>query len=185
MPTTASERDFIAKYLVESRDRFVQLIQPLSHSQLTYKPAPDRWSIAENLEHVTLVETRGRGFVEIALQQPPNPSRRSGYPGSQESLIAMLRDRTHPRTGPEQIQPQGRWPVDRLAAEFEAARQRTCEMLAATDADLHAHFSPHPLFGELDCYQWLLVLCAHGERHRAQCEEVMATQSFPRARSAG
>lgn len=184
MPTTASERDFMAKYLVESRDRFLQLVRPLTQSQLTYKSAPDRWSIAENFEHVTLVETRGRGFVEIALKQAPDPAQRSGYPGSAETLIAMLRDRTHPRRGPEQIQPSGRWPVDRLADEFTAARQRTCELLAASDADLHAHFSPHPLFGELDCYQWLLVLCAHCERHRAQCEEVMATEGFPRARSA-
>jgi uncharacterized damage-inducible protein DinB len=184
MPTTASERDFLAKYLVESRDRLLQFVQPLSVSQLIYKPAPGRWSIAENLEHITLVEARGRGFVEVALKQTPNPAHHSGYPGSRETLIAMLRDRTHPRSGPEQIQPSGRWTPDRLAIEFNAARQRTCDMLAATDADLHAHFSPHPLFGELDCYQWLLVLCAHCERHRAQCEEVIVTEGFPRALAA-
>lgn len=184
MPTTAAERDFASRYLAESRDRLVALVRSLSPTQMAYKPGPDRWSIAENLEHVILVEHRGRGFVENALKQASDPMRRSGYPGSPESLVAMLRDRTHPRRGPEQIQPTGRWRHDQLLTEFEAARKRTCEVLAATTADLHAHFSPHPLFGDLSCFQWLLVLAAHCDRHRAQSDEVTASQDFPRAAAA-
>jgi hypothetical protein len=182
--TTLVERDFAAKQLAESRDRLLQLVRPLSPAQLAFKPAPDRWSIAENLEHVILVERRGFGFVERAVKQAPDPSRRSGYPGESEGLITMLRDRSHPRRGPEQIQPRGTWPHDQLIKEFESARRRTCEFLAGTTADLHAHFSPHPLFGDLSCYQWLLVLSAHCDRHRAQSEEVMAHQEFPRAAAA-
>jgi len=184
MPTTAAGKDFAANLLVESRDRLITLVRGLSSMQMAYKPGPDRWSIAENLEHVILVEHRGRGFVENALKQAPDPARRGGYPGSPESLVAMLRDRTHPRRGPEQIQPAGRWPHHQLLTEFEAARRRTCELLAATTADLHAHFSPHPLFGDLSCFQWFLVLGAHCDRHRAQSEEVMASEGFPRAAAA-
>ncbi|HKQ87851.1 MAG TPA: DinB family protein [Candidatus Acidoferrales bacterium] len=184
MPMTAADRDFAAKHLAESRDRLVALVRGLSPTQTAYKPAPERWSIAENLEHVILVEHRGRGFVENALKQAPDPARHSGYPGSAEGLVAMLRDRSHPRRGVEQIQPAGRWPHDQLLKEFEAARKRTCELLAATTADLHAHFSPHPLFGDLSCFQWLLVLAAHCDRHRAQSEEVMASEGFPRAAAA-
>ena len=184
MPMTPEERDFAAQNLLESRDKMLQLVRGLSITQLAYKSTPDRWSVGENLEHVILVEGRGRGFVEIALNRPPEPSRKSGYPGSAESLISMLRDRSHPRTGPEQIQPKGRWPLERLASDFEAARKKTCELLEKTSADLHAHFSPHPLFGELDCFQWLLVLSAHCDRHRAQSEEVIAHPEFPRAAAA-
>lgn len=184
MPTTAAERDFVAKHLAESRDRFVQLVRALPSRQLAYKPGPGRWSIAENLEHVVLVEHRGRGFIDVALKHPPDLARSSGYPGSAESLIIMLRDRSHPRRGPEQIQPTGRWPHEQLLDEFVAARKRTCDLLAATPEDLHAHFSPHPLFGELTCYQWLLILAAHCDRHRAQSEEVMASEGFPPAAAA-
>jgi DinB superfamily len=184
MPTTAAERDFAAKHLAESRDRLIALVRRLSPTQMAYKPRPDRWSIAENLEHVILVEHRGRGFVENALKQAPDPARRSGYPGSTEGLVGMLRDRTHPRRGVEQIQPTGRWPHEELLTEFEAARGRTCDLLASTTADLHAYFSPHPLFGDLSCFQWLLVLAAHCDRHRAQSAEVIASEGFPRAAAA-
>jgi hypothetical protein len=184
MPTTSDERDFAQKLLAGSRDRLLLLVSPLSPTQLVFKAAADRWSIAENLEHVILVEWRGCGFIESALKQSPDPTRHSGYPGAAEGLITMLRDRSHPRRGPEQIQPTGRWPHDQLAPMFRAARQHTCEVLAATKAYLHEHFSPHPLFGDLDCYQWLLVLGAHCDRHRAQSEEVMAHAEFPRAAAA-
>lgn len=178
------ERDFAAKLLVESRDGLLFLVRSLSPTQLNYKPAVNRWSVAENLEHVTLVENRGRGFIETALKQPPDPSRRSGYPGSKEGLVTMLRDRSHPRQGPEQIQPTGRWSHEDLLKEFDTARKRTCELLATATADLHAHFSPHPLFGQLSCYQWFLVLGAHCDRHRTQAEEVIASPGFPRAAAA-
>lgn len=185
MPTSAAERDFAAKNLAESRDKLIELVRGLSPTQLAYKPGPDRWSVAENLEHVILVEQRGRGFVEVALKQPPQSARRSGYPGSIEGLIAMLRDRSHPRRSIEPTQPTGRWPHEQLLKEFEASRKRTCELFAATDADLHAHFSPHPLFGDLSCYQWLLVLAAHCDRHRAQAAELIASEGFPQAAAAG
>jgi hypothetical protein len=184
MPTTPVERDFAAKQLAESRDRLLRLARGLSATQLDYRTAPGRWSVAENIEHVILVERRGTGFIEVALNQPPDASRRSGYPGSDEGLIKMLRDRSHPRRGPEQVQPNGRWPHEQLFTEFEAARQRTSEILANSPADLHAHFSPHPLFGDLNCYQWLLVLSAHCDRHRMQSEEVIASEGFPRAAAA-
>lgn len=184
MPTSSDERDCAAKLLVESRDGLLRVAHVLSPTQLTYKPAPDRWSVAENIEHVILVENRAYGFIETALKQTADSTGRSGYPGNSDGLVAMLRDRSHPRQGPEQIQPTGRWSHENLLKEFETVRRRTCELLAAATADLHAHFSPHPLFGQLSCYQWFLVLGAHCDRHRAQAEEVVASAGFPRAAAA-
>jgi len=80
--------------------------------------------------------------------------------------------------------PMGRWPHDQLVREFEAARKRTSEFAATTSADLRQAAFPHPMFGPLDCYQWLLLIAAHGERHRAQAEEVMADANFPRSAAA-
>ena len=184
MAITLEERDFAAKHLAESRERFLHLVRGLTAKQLDYKPALDRWSVAENLEHVVLVERRATAFVETAIAQPEDPSKGTGYPGNNEGLIAMIRDRSHPRRGPEQVQPRNRWQHEQLLREFEAARKQTCDFILATTADLHARFAPHPVFGDLDCYQWVLVISAHSDRHRAQAEEVMASPGFPRLAAA-
>ena len=52
---------------------------------------------------------------------------------------------------------------------------------AATHGDLRNYVIPHMALGELDCYQWLLVLSLHGSRHAQQIEEIKAAAGFPRA----
>jgi hypothetical protein len=71
------------------------------------------------------------------------------------------------------------WTDAQLLAEFGKTRQRTIDFVAATDADLRCHFHPHMALGELDCYQWLLVLSLHGSRHALQIEGVKASPAFP------
>ncbi|MGA8408930.1 MAG: hypothetical protein WB680_17265, partial [Candidatus Acidiferrales bacterium] len=85
---------------------------------------------------------------------------------------------------PEILQPAGRWPDEQLLPEFEAARQKSRDFATSTEADLRSHFFKHPALGDLDLYQWLLMIAAHCDRHRAQSEEVMASEGFPSAQKA-
>ena len=48
-----------------------------------------------------------------------------------------------------------------LLPEFETTRTRTREFVAAANGDLRRYFYPHPLFGLIDCYQWLEIGRAH------------------------
>jgi hypothetical protein len=79
------------------------------------------------------------------------------------------------------VVPTGRWPHEELLKEFDRTRQRTHDFASNTTLDLRQHFFRHPVFGELDLYQWLLLIAAHCDRHRVQSEEVMASVGFPRA----
>jgi uncharacterized damage-inducible protein DinB len=181
---TPAERDQIAAYLTETREDLLRAMRGLSREQLLYKPAPDRWSVAECLEHIVLVERRVMERVAGALQQPADPAKRSAYEGRDESLVQRIVDRSNRSKAPDIIAPLGRWPHAQLLPEFEAARKSTADFAATSSADLRGHMATHPHFGDLDCYQWLLMIGAHGERHRAQAEEVMASVGFPRAAAA-
>ena len=178
---TPTERERAIASLDETRERLLAVAQRLSPSQLAFKPAPDRWSIAECIEHITLVETSILRAIEKTVQQPadlpPNAF-------EDDMLLARVVDRTTRAKGPERLMPTGRWSHDELLREFEAARKRTSEFAATTAAPLRQSGFPHPHFGALDCYQWLLLIPAHGDRHRAQVEEVMASPGYPRAASA-
>lgn len=153
----------------------------LSPSQLHYKPAPDRWSVAECLEHIIVVEGGILGNVEKAMQRAADST--SPAMGD-DDLVRRVAGRANRVKGPERLMPTGRWPHDKLLSEFEAVRNRSVEFAANTQAELRQHTFPHPIIGSCDCYQWLLFIAAHGERHRAQAEEVMADPGFPRAAAA-
>jgi len=178
---TPAERERAIASLDETRERLLASVQRLSPSQLAFKPAPDRWSVAECLEHITVVETSILGAIEKTVREsaaaPPNAQ-------GDVALLAIVADRTERAKGPERLMPTGRWSHEELFREFEAARKRTSDFAANTAAPLRQTGFPHPRFGALDCYQWLLLIPAHGDRHRAQAEEVMASPGFPRAASA-
>ncbi len=178
---TPGERERAINALSESRGRLLATVQRLSPSQLAYKPAADRWSVAECVEHIILVENSILGAVEKTVQQPADSPQTVV---EDDALVTKVVDRGERMKGPERLMPTGRWPHDQLFGEFESVRKRTSEFAATTDARLRESAFPHPYLGPLDCYQWLLLIAAHGERHRAQAEEVVASAGFPRAASA-
>ncbi len=178
---TPSERARAIDYLRETRENLLRTAGNLSPTQLQYKSAADRWSVAECIEHITLTEGFILGNINNALQQAAGSSA-SGM--GDDGLLQIVVDRSTRAKGPERVMPTGRWAHDRVLGEFESARERTAEFAATTDVQLRQHAFPHPMLGTLDCYQWLLLIGAHGERHRAQAEEVMANAGFPRAAAA-
>jgi uncharacterized damage-inducible protein DinB len=181
---TPAERESALQNLAESRERLLRMTRGLSSEQLHYRPAPGRWTVAECVEHIAIVEGRVLGRMQKTLEEGPDPSKRSALQGREDTMFAVAVARVARFQAPEGLVPTGRWPDEQLLQEFEAARQQTRDFAASTQADLRRHFFKHPALGELDLYQWLLLIAAHCERHRAQSEEVMASPGFPRARRA-
>jgi len=180
----AAECEAALQQLAESRERLLRMAEDLSREQWHYRPAPDRWTVAECVEHIVTVEARILGRIHKALERGPDPAKRSAMEGQEVAFFAGAEARATRLQAPEVLVPTGRWPGEQLLQEFEAARRQTREFVASTQADLRRHFFKHPVFGELDSYQWLLLIVAHCDRHRAQSEEVIASPGFPRARGA-
>jgi uncharacterized damage-inducible protein DinB len=179
---TSAERETLLKNLEGSRERLLRMAKNLSREQLHYRPAADRWTVAECMEHIAMVEARVLGLIQKTLEAGPDSSKRSALEGMDDALIAGAVGRVARYKAPEYVVPTGRWPDEQLLKEFEGARQQTRAFAASTDADLRQHFYKHPALGELDLYQWLLLIAAHCDRHRVQSEEVIASPGFPRAR---
>ena len=181
---TPAERELALRNLAESRERLLRMAQGLTREQLHYCAAPGRWTVAECLEHIVMVEGRIFGRIQKALEDGPDSSKRSTLEGQDDALVAGAANRVGRLQAPEVLVPTGRWPDEQLLQEFEAARERTRDFAASTQADLRRHFFKHPMFGDLDLYQWLLMISAHCDRHSAQSEEVMASPEFPRTKQA-
>ncbi len=182
---TPAERERALAYLAETRENLHRSTKSLSATQLQFKPAPDRWSVAECLEHIAIVEDFILSAINNTLQQPPPASFKPAM--SDDVLDERLKKATERATrvkAPANLEPTGRRPHDQLHSEFDAVRKRTADFISSTNAPLRQTGFPHPLMGNLDCYQWVLLIGGHGERHRAQAEEVMADANFPRAAGA-
>ena len=179
---TSQERDAALKQFEVTRDNFLKSIAGLSQKQWTFKPAPDRWSVAEVAEHIAVSESSIFGLVQKQIMtSPAAPEKRSQVKGKDEMIMERVPDRSHKAQAPEFLRPTGRWATEaELAKAFEDSRAATMEYIHTTNDDLRDHFFDHPVFGTLDGYQWLLLISAHSARHTAQIEEVKADPNFPK-----
>ena len=179
---TPEERELALKSFQTTRDNFLKSIARLSQAQWTFKPAPDRWSVAEVAEHITVSESGLFGLVQKQIMSSPaTPDKRDQVKGKDEIVLERVPDRSHKAQAPEFLRPTGRWATEAdLTKAFEDSRAATMEYIRTTNDDLRDHFFDHPILGTLDGYQWLLLISAHSARHTAQIEEVKADPNFPK-----
>ena len=70
----AVEIEQAREYFRRTQDRVVEVTKGLTEAQWKFKPAPDRWSIAQNLEHMVIVRERVLGRLRDQLLQAPPPA---------------------------------------------------------------------------------------------------------------
>jgi DinB superfamily len=177
---TPHERQLVLDQLASSEARLLALVADLTPQQWSYREAPTRWSIADNIEHCILFEEFIRGAIAKVLQAPPEPEKKSQAATKDPLVHNLATSRSTKFNAREALHPTCRWPdpTDMLA-ELRKTRAQTIAFAAETQANLRDHFFPHIAFGDLDCYQWLVVLGQHAARHALQIEEIKADPAYP------
>jgi hypothetical protein len=176
------DRDLAIKYLKETKQDFLKSVKGLSDAQWNYKPAPDRWSVAEVSEHIALSEDFLSKMVTDQIMKSPEASaeKRAAVRGKEEQIMKMIPDRSQKAKAPEQLQPRNAFASrEELLKAFTSKRDANIRYIKDTKDELHAHIAPSPV-GEFDAYQWMIFMAAHSKRHTAQIEEVKADPNFPK-----
>lgn len=183
MPTSVQDPR-LAELLDELRNGRAALGDALAtvpDAERRTRPAPGRWSAAEVVEHLVMVETRIAGLLAAQLAGAPVRAD-AAVPDASACQIdrALLRDRTRTIDAPAPVMPSGALDPDdgwtqlgRVRAELETT------VRAADGRALDAVSLPHPFLGSLNLYQWIDFIGGHEARHTAQLREVGA--SLPRA----
>lgn len=179
---TQEERAKAVKLLLDSQKEFLAAVEKLSDAQWSYKPAPERWSVAEVAEHIYLAEGLLFASVEKALAAQPNPDWETKTRGKTEFLERVMVSRDRKAQAPETIVPQGKMTRAEIMSHFKEARAKTLKFIEQTDRPLKAHTTDHPfpVFNTLNAYQWLIYIPLHNIRHNQQIAEVKASAGFPK-----
>jgi DinB family protein len=142
------------------------------------RPAPDRWSVNEVLEHLSLVEGLFAKRLADAIAAahdtvlPPETTPRTPLPAWIETLLA---DRGNGRTAPPPAQPRGSLDDAAAWAAVTGSRAVMREAIAAGDGfALSSVTVDHPFFGTLSVYEWGELIAGHEVRHTAQIHEIAA-----------
>jgi hypothetical protein len=177
---TQADRDKAVQYLESTKQDVLDATKGLSPAQWNFKPAPDRWSIAECMEHIAAAEDFILGNIENGVMKaPPAPGR--DVVAIDAAIIENVPARKTKVQAPEPIKPTNRFGSPQAAIDhFVASRAKTEEFVkTATGLRDHAVDSPAGN-SKWDAYEFVLLIAAHSERHTNQIKEVKADPNYPK-----
>jgi hypothetical protein len=175
-----ADRDKAMQYLESTRKGVIDATSGLSAAQWNFKPAPDRWSVAECMEHIAAAEDFIRGMlIEKVMKSPPRPAGED-VAAIDQFVLASIPDRSHKAQAPDPLKPTNRFgsPEGSLK-HFQESRTTTEDYLKNTN-DLRDHAMMSPLGKNTDGYEFILFIAGHSERHTKQIAEVKADPNFPK-----
>ena len=153
-------------------------VDAIPEERRSERPAADRWSAAEVLEHLAVVE---QAMLKVCSRQFAK-AREAGLPEETETTsildtmpVTHVANRERALKSPEMLVPKG-MSADAAWRELENTRSQFREFVRSCDGLALGRVSfPHPAFGDLNLYQWMLFAAGHHARHAAQIREI-ATQ---------
>jgi hypothetical protein len=177
---TQAEKDKTLQYLESTKKDVLDATKGLSPAQWNFKPAPDRWSIAECMEHIAAAEDFIRdNIVNGVMKAPPAPGR--DVAAIDAAILENIPARKTKVQAPDPIKPTNRFgsPEDSIK-HFVESRAITEDFLKTTPS-LRDHAADSPAGAKWDAYEFILLIAAHSERHTNQIKEVKADPNYPKS----
>lgn len=174
-PLTAGDRQRLIAHLEMTEAWLTSELDGLSVAQLTFRTAPDTWSIKDVVEHLGIAEPQYWQRIQDSLKAPVTP----GYkPEATDAGILWYGiDRTNRATTGEARVPDGRF---KTAAEALQSFRALRATMLKTAKDSQEDFRGRKLLeGNMDVYQWFLMISSHSQRHILQIREIKSGAGFP------
>ena len=165
----------------QAQERFIAAVSNLTEAQANFRPDENQWTIAEIVEHISIVND---GFLRLThkllkeAESAPKPTKTDLNLG--HTSLDENGQQREPFQAPERVRPKGGVSVEDSLAKMRVALAGFADIQPRLEAvDLSEQVFPHPALGPFNAYQWMVLLGEHEDRHRAQIERVKAASGFP------
>jgi len=176
---TQAEKDRALQYLETTKKGVLDATKGLSEAQWNFKPAPDRWSVAQVMEHIAAAEDFLLTLDKEKVMTAPAGEAGRDVKKTDDGVLAMVPDRTHKAQAPEPLVPTNRFGSPEGSIKHFVESRATTEDFLRNTAGMRDHVLESPM-GKLDAYEFVLLVAAHSERHTKQINEVKADPNFPK-----
>jgi hypothetical protein len=171
---TAGERQRLLAHLDMTEAWLVSELKGLSDAQLRFRMNSDSWTITDVVEHLAIAEPQYWQRIGDSMKQPANTAK---LEATDAGILWYGIDRGNRTTTGEARVPTGKVPeVGEPLGRFLKLRATMREYATKTTDDLR---SRKLLEGNMDVYQWFLMISAHAQRHILQIREIKADPKYP------
>lgn len=162
--------DSLVTNLAKTQKSFLRAADAVPPDLWKASPSAGRWSAAEVVAHLMMVERAVIGKADRVAQNPPKHvpfMKRFHLP------MALVESRLVRRKTPIPIDSALLRDKEHMLAELREVRQRSLSFLDETRGrDLCEYRWQHPALGTLNTYQWIQFISSHEKRHTKQMEEI-------------
>lgn len=155
----------------EARAEVLTAVAGLTDEQLNEEVESGRWTIAQVLEHLYLIESVVAARIEKMLADEKNG------PADKQKPIQRTLDRSHKAEAPAILEPsQGFQSGDVITGKLAESREKLLAIIdsAGDESVLSGKSAQHPVFGTMNLQQWIEFIGLHERRHLQQIEELKA-----------
>ena len=143
------------------------------------RPAPDRWSVAEILEHLATVEQSVAKLIATRGREPL-PAQDEAVVPLDEARIARLRGRERRIDVPDRMRPNGSMSTAAAIEALGASRALLLDAVKNADPVALAQRSyVHPIVGRIVLRDWIAFVAHHEARHADQIHEIARHHTRP------
>jgi len=177
-PMSKEDREHLLVHFEMTTQMVAEQVRGLSPTQLEYKASPDRWSIREVVSHLAVAEPDYWRDIQKALKATPDMKQKKSAATDADILWYGIDRVVHTKTGGGHEKVDTYKDLAQALGRFQALRATMIEYIKTTNDDMRAHS-----FGErqpIDCWQWMLEISTHGQRHIQQIREIKNDPNFPR-----
>ncbi len=179
-PMSDADREHLLVHFEMTTQMVTEQVRGLSPAQLEYKASPDRWSIREVVSHLAVAEPDYWREIQKALKAAPDMKEKKSSASDADIMWYGIDRVVHTKTGGGHEKVDTYKDVGEALGKFQALRATMIEYIKTTSDDMRAHS-----FGEggpevIDCWQWMLEISTHAERHIQQIREIRNDSGFPK-----
>jgi hypothetical protein len=175
-PLTTGDRQRLIAHLEMTEHWLSSELDGLSAPQLAFRASPESWSIRDVVEHLAIAEPQYWQQLGDSLHGPVIPDYKPE--ATDAGILWYGIDRTNrARTGEARV-PDGRF---KTAADALASFTKLRATMRSQARDSQDDFRGRKLIdGNMDVYQWFLMISTHAQRHILQIREIKADKAYPR-----
>jgi hypothetical protein len=162
------------------RERLENIVSGLDDRLASVRPEGENWSIAQIVEHISMVDERICKICYKLLSK----ARESGEAGdgtvvvSPEFLGKFDSIENAKLEAPGPVQPGGEKSIAESLAKLSENRDKLSEIKPLFESlNTINHKFSHPFFGDLSATDWLVLRGGHEARHMNQIERIISKTS--------
>ena len=153
------------------RSELKKTIAGLTHEQASILPKGENWTIANILEHISIVgDGMGRICNKLLRKAEASGMRSKGSVTLSDGYLQRGAELASAKVeAPEMVRPTGDVSITAAMAKLDDNHSRLDELRPLFESvDSETYKFPHPFLGEMSAAEWLTMIGEHEARHLEQ-----------------